>query len=776
MAELWLRDPYLPPFEEDQHILNRTPLAEVFPEWVGSSLRSEMQTLKASLSSQLMADNFWLTTISDWLALVFGGEVDEGECIEEQVDLFIDIMWMRFRHHDSVESRADIMKLLLPARRSLIVKPYISAPAAEFSIVGDLNADDIAGLAPSKQADIYSLVFGSDSDLSDLSEEENASQNNDFIMSAVETEDVVMQPVETGERDDRYISMFEARAEEIAEFFFPAREEHSKPRNCKPLVEGLVSMRKVKDSLFMREDFQASFRGSELYKVLLIVCNPYNPLENSHPDVQQSFRLYNWKVAYGQILDRWDPLSPEVNLPPLIERGHSKFNAEHFLRFFGKRAEIHPWVAYPTACTFLVSEDAFKSNCEHWLIPWLRHAKYETAGWDLTTVYRQICQHPVMTGGADHTRQVKRLLNDVDPCFAAILLETRRYKKTLDTINEEIFTKTRTGTTTANSGSGDQTAASDDPTVADLSSTALPAWYTEKGCAGCSGQPDSDRCVRFIEVEDRSDFMREYEYYSLTVHEGSERLVPKKKGTDDNLGPQKYVSPQELGLREITARPSDHPVWTTCQRDIVRLVYREGNKLYLVGGFRYKAFSEPTLKLLEYNSLLIETRAMRRRAAMQRWDYGLMSGAGTRMPTGGRKGDGYILYSVHRGDTIDDIKAFFRSALDSDILIIAAKSIYQGIEFDFKTLTNDSGLQRLGKYGLTSYYCVNYIAPIHRDLDIEKEGRRYLHPCMQLVKEGCGEHDFNFAYVDWGVYFRTESNAVWCVSSPDIDQSLKANS
>ncbi|KAK7015055.1 hypothetical protein R3P38DRAFT_3572443 [Favolaschia claudopus] len=627
MAELWLRDPYLPPIEEDQHILSLTPLAQVFPEWIGSSLRSEMQTRKASLSSQLMADDFWLTTISDWLALVFGGEVDEGERIEEQVDLFIDIMWMRFCHHDSVESRADIMKLLLPARRSLIVKPYISAPAAEFSIVGDLNADE---LAPSKQTDIYSLVFGSDSDLSDLSEEE--SQNNDVIMSAVETEDVVMQPVETGERDERYISMSEARAKEILEFFFPGTEARTFKTQKLQATRGRLGIdaQSKGQSLYAGRLSSQCFRGSELYKVLLIVCNPYNPLENSHPDVQQSFRLYNWKMAYGQILDRWDPLSSEVNLPPLIEQGRSKFDADHFLRFFGTRVEIHPWVAYPTACTFLVSEDAFRSNCEHWLIPWLKHAKYETAGWDLTTVYHQICQHPVMTGRADHTRQVKRLLKDVDPCFAAILLETRRYKKTLDTINEEIFTKSRTGTSTANSGSGDQTAASDDPTVANLSSTALPAWYTEKGYVFVSS--------KWKTVQTSCG----YEYYSLTFHEGSERLVPKKKGTDDNLGPQKYVSPQELGL----------PV-------IIQFGQLASETSIEVGGFRYKAFSEPTLKLLEYNSLLIETRAMRRRPAMQRWDYGLMSGAGTRMPTGGRKGDGYIPYSVHRGDTVDDIKAFF---------------------------------------------------------------------------------------------------------------------
>ncbi|KAK7035960.1 hypothetical protein R3P38DRAFT_3183767 [Favolaschia claudopus] len=724
MSDMWLRDIYLPPFVEDQELLTLDPLAAAFRDWEIQTTvisRLEGQRRRKKLVDGLKTD-VWFGRINNWLSLVLGGDVPEDSYIEPQIELFIDVMWSRFFYKDSSQCRSEVLKILGPARKTLGVQPYDSTLGCEFSLAGDLNANDIASLTPSRTPDVHALVFGDESDLSDLSGDELANDDDVHmgvpfkVIDANEDMPLARDVERTSKANADHDVSFEEHARIVEAFFFPAVELASEPRNCKTLVDALVKLRKIEE-----------------------LCDPFHPLENSHPDVQQSFRLYDWKSAYGDILDRWSPLDPSVPVPPLIEQGPFEFDADDFLRFFGTHVEIHPWVAYPSTCTFLVSEDSFKANAEHWLLPWLKCVNYRTIGWDLNKVYRSICKHPIMEEGNDN-RRVRRLLKEIDPRFAAILLETRRYRATVKTVNAEVFKKssnTKASPTPAAPNEPDNPDV--DPTVADPSTPNLPSWFTEKGCGGCMERPESERCIRFVPVTDHSDAMAKYVDYALTVYGEHERLQPKERDGSCTLGPQNYVTPQEIGLVEITPRAKDHAV----------------------GGFRYNAFAQPTLDLLNYNARRIKTSALRRRAAMQRWDYGKMSGEGSRMPAGGRKGDGYMPYNVHRGDTIDDIKAFFRSALDNDLLIVAAKTIYQGIESDFKHLTNDAGLHRLGKYGLTSYYCENYIAPVHRDLDIEEEHRRYLHPCMQLVKEGCSEHDFNFAYVDWGVYFRTESNCVW---------------
>ncbi|KAK7001033.1 hypothetical protein R3P38DRAFT_3217804 [Favolaschia claudopus] len=775
MAEIWLRDIYLPPFVEDQDILTLDPLATTFKNWETQLTvlsRSEENRRRRELLDSLKTDS-WLIRINNWLSLVLGGHVPDDARLDAQIELFVDVMWSRFLYKDSSQCRSEVVRLLGPARKALGVRPYNSTLGPEFTLVGDLDAYDIPALTPSEYPNLRALIFGDESDLSDLSEDESDNENDVRMpLAATGSKATVHSNVDSGAGDGRRNvcmnmahgldnrdqempavvdsgssacrdvgshSFFEEHGRRVRAFFFPTTENGSQRRSCKMLVDALVELRNVEEGVFTRAAFRTTFQRSSLYKLLLRVCDPFHPLENSHPDVQQSFRLYNWKSAYGEILDRWSPLHPSVPLPPLIEQGSFSFDADHFLRFFGSHVEIHPWVAYPFSCTFL------------------------TTGWDLKKVYCSICKHPVMEEGND-TRQVRRLLKVIDARFATVLLETRRYKSTLKSVNTEIFEKCNGWSPSSPPAAADRhDGVNADPTVADPSASTLPSWYSETGCRACSDRSESEKCVRFVPVKDHSDSMAKYVDYALTVYGESERLQPKDKGRKHKLGPQKYVDPREIGMQEITPRPKDHPVWSTCNRDIVRLVYTDPdtNKAYLVGGFRYNSFSQSTLELLHYNSHLIKTTALRRRAAMQRWDYGEMSGEGSRMPAGGRKGDGYMPYNIHRGDTVDDIKAFFRSALDNDLLIIAAKSIYQGIESDFKSLTNDASLYRLGKYGLTSYYCENYIAPVHQDLDIEAENRRYLHPCMQLAKEGCSTDDFNFAYVHWGVYFRTESNAVW---------------
>lgn len=208
-----------------------------------------------------------------------------------------------------------------------------------------------------------------------------------------------------------------------------------------------------------------------------------------------------------------------------------------------------------------------------------------------------------------------------------------------------------------------------------------------------------------------------------------------------------------------------------------------------VGGVQFEAFSRRTLGKLIDNHRRVKVRAIRRREAMEAWAYGTITGGGSRQPTGGRQGDGYGPYACHRGDTPDDIKALFRHAVvcseaslpscsvlltqtqDTDILVEAGTSIYKDMQSQISWTTAEASVNRFGRYGLSTFYCHNYISPVHTDSDIGKQDLLSgcslanalggLYPCMQLTKTNCGPQDYNFAYVRWGMVIQTQPNTVW---------------
>jgi hypothetical protein len=94
---------------------------------------------------------------------------------------------------------------------------------------------------------------------------------------------------------------------------------------------------------------------------------------------------------------------------------------------------------------------------------------------------------------------------------------------------------------------------------------------------------------------------------------------------------------------------------------------------------------------------------------------------------------------------------------------------------EINDLTRKSKLNYLGRTGLTNFACTNYISCIHPDTDHgyedvvknlgKKDGKGALRPCATYIKTGCGRHDYNFAYVRWGIVIRTMANTVWYVFS-----------
>jgi hypothetical protein len=110
---------------------------------------------------------------------------------------------------------------------------------------------------------------------------------------------------------------------------------------------------------------------------------------------------------------------------------------------------------------------------------------------------------------------------------------------------------------------------------------------------------------------------------------------------------------------------------------------------------------------------------------------------------------------------------------DADALVEIGNTIAPGMKAEITSLAVKSGVNFLGRTGLSNFTCTNYISCMHDDLDFsledflkrrkKKKGRGALRPCAQLHKSHCGPDDYNFAYVQWGVVVRTMTNTVWYV-------------
>ncbi|KAJ7510391.1 hypothetical protein B0H11DRAFT_2216191 [Mycena galericulata] len=313
-------------------------------------------------------------------------------------------------------------------------------------------------------------------------------------------------------------------------------------------------------------------------------------------------------------------------------------------------------------------------------------------------------------------------------------------------------------------------------------------------CTRCAHLDPEERCIQKKWVTKRD--CAHLKGVSLTCAPPSDRLKPKplpkpragSKAKQPRKRVIKYVHPfNDLHLESIEHRPE---VFRRCGRDIVRFYYRNpenGGAKEFVGGVRFRALSRKVLELLRHNHRLIRVRSVKRRAEMQAWAYGTMTPSGSRQAAGGRRGDAYGPYPDQNGDSADDIRALFRLATDADILVEVGTTIYPALKREVTALTKATELNRLGRHGLTTFNCRNYISAIHEDEDVgiedlpaispagskrkkkkkkqkntsspPKQGGFY--PCLQEDKRNCGPHDYNFAMVQWGLVIHTRPNTVW---------------
>ncbi|KAJ7126411.1 hypothetical protein C8R43DRAFT_958148 [Mycena crocata] len=343
--------------------------------------------------------------------------------------------------------------------------------------------------------------------------------------------------------------------------------------------------------------------------------------------------------------------------------------------------------------------------------------------------------------------------------------------------NRQASLKAKKLKATKNKGTGAQVkskiigkATSSSSSLASSSRQGAGATQIHHKCPRCVGKPMKDQCVQIIYVQEHK--CKDLIGAALTCADSNNRLKPKPPvPTRRKLpAPLRYLHPyKDLHMTEVKHR---RRVYERCGKDIVHFVWRRPHKPdMLVGRVRFEAMSRPTLRELILNHRRVKVRAIQRRAEMQRWAYGKMTGGGNRQPNGGSRGDGYGPYACHNGDTPDDIRALFRGAVDTDVLTEVGSSIYPEMKTQLRGIANNSGANRFGRFTMSTYECDNYISCIHDDHDMGKEdleegkGRSdalggYF-PCAQITKENCGKHDYNFAYVRWGTVIQTQANTVW---------------
>ncbi|KAJ7431307.1 hypothetical protein B0H11DRAFT_2131475 [Mycena galericulata] len=791
----YLLTPRLRSFKEDRELFQQEPFLSVF-----SRYRNARHSRRYNVVDQLfqeirllLSSEFWNSLSTEFVTYCLGTELilSVPGSLDQQLRFLTEILFLRFCHQDSTHGLEMCEKVLLDAQLSWFTDCSERLPAvtvsAQMSLAGDIRRredlqDDSESEAPEASPDLAE-------DEADASEYED-----DEPLASVWSIQQPSSVLESSGSQSADLPDAYRWSKNIEEFFFPSRSRNDERRSPKGVVNGLSEMRKVRRSRYQSQRFLEDLRDSGLLARFFHICLPGNLLETTHPDVEISFRFYNWRMGYGEMLCRWTPPTRLQPLEITAKQPNHPFDPIQFLCFFSTNPRMHPWRSNPMAVYLFLSQSTFIINCRVWLIPCLEALGFEAVNWDLEQVYRDLLRHPAMQNEEDarHLALDARLLT--------VITESALHRRLIKAVNYTVFhpIPLRTVPTspdlvsTSNSSASSTRLAAPRPPLSKVQrknairrennklakaarrlkteTLGTPAQARINSCPGCAHKPEVDWCIRTIPVRENPNASK-YLGYSITCAHPNDRLKPKRSKSEKKSKIYKrtsYISPVELGLRWVEARPANHSVWADCGQDIVRFVHRRKNgQEVMVGGVRFNALSPETLKIMQDNHRLVRIRAIRRRADMQAWAYGSMTATGSRMPMGGLKGDGYAPYACHSGDTVDDIKALFRHAVDTDILVTAAKSIYPKIEHDLLELTEDSELNRFGRFGSVAYYCTNFISCVHSDKDIVKEDHPTLHPCIQLSKKNCGPDDYNFAMVRWGIAIRTEENTVWVFDGTD---------
>ncbi|KAK7024097.1 hypothetical protein R3P38DRAFT_2531662 [Favolaschia claudopus] len=824
--------PQLRCYRDDEEVFTKEPIATVFSECLQARTRGrDIEYLWTRLHETLKQPAYAIL-LGDWLAFCLGADITShipSEALKECQELFLHVLYVRFQYKGQRDGEREARKILDVAQMANFhqhVEHLGSSIPADYSWEEELDSGRGA-MRADVGPDDYDSEWEDVDMRSDSGEDERGNSDSEYrpeegvsdLPAFVEEHPPpsVLPPhpkLSSGAHVTLMsLSWITTAVQHIDQFFFAASGEV----DSRAVVDDLVRMRAVPSST------------SGLFSAMRRVAEPGNLLETTHPEVEQSFRFHDWKLAYAELICNWiPPMISEEQYTKTLPRPdpHYRFtigDAADLLHFICDHPEMQPWSFNPMA---------------------------RIDGWDTTKVYQMIMQLPVFAGDEHALADFANLSSDMR--LYTIVSETGVHRRFFRKLSQELYRPSPLHTdddlldydsdSAVSVGSdSDDTLSDSDDTLSDFdaAATSHARWakppagkqsrsqrrksrshskaaaaaaatraqhrvqaqhagkrmklevlgssvpcistslagtareVSSSGCRHCSHLAPRKHCVRELYVKRQK--WKHLLGHVITCAQPGDRLDPKpppppKDGSKPKRLPKvKYFHPDDLKWKTVKYRKD---VFERCGKDITRLVERQSDgSTKIVGGIRYNPFSKQTLVRLVKNHRLVKVCTVRRRGVLHRWLYGSMTPLGTRQPTGGRKGDNFVAYACHRGDTPADIQALERSSTFTDALVEVGETICPGLRAEINELTQTAGLPYLGRTGLTHYTCTNYISPIHVDADHglsdvnerrnKKDGLGALRPVAQLVKTGCGKNDFNFAYAQWGVVVRTRRNSVW---------------
>ncbi|KAJ7745858.1 hypothetical protein DFH07DRAFT_963211 [Mycena maculata] len=741
--------------------------ATVFEEHAAATrTRRNAQELRQKLADVLSKPR-WVQFQNDWLDFTLGGEIVgliPGDMVERCQQLFIDVLWTQYSTTGSQDGEAQALDLLLEVQMKTLkdFRPFgfyfYAQPPADFCWLEDIqqrttyDGDSDAGEGNSDWEDVESNL-DEEFDSLDLDPDYEVDEAGAEILEQVEVAgfiqvpsrpNVAALPTRLVDKNLKSNELPYVWASHVEDFFFPV-DKTDESRDKSDVVEDLVAMCKLGAKEYRSPEFQ------EAIKICLTSCTEFV--------VGATFwrqAIRTCKTAFGGTIGR--PVTQKLS-----------------------------------------------TNCDMWLVPCLRELNYpKIDGWNSGIVYRRIMELDLMANPATH----ETFLKSIDPPLAVILWETSAHRTTVEKVKSQLLRPHIPRPSDSETDAGFGTDDEDDPKSSRHPRSPSPPPLTANqkrarnrrkntkpgpstqepdpgeapkdepdgehhhNCPHCAGLPMDQQCIRLVPVQPRN--CKNLVGAALTCADVHDHVKPKpppkrRKGSPrpkKGCAPIRYLHPfEDLDMMFIQHRPE---VYRRCGKDIVQFVWmQDGKDDENVGGVRYRVFGKRIHQQLIANHRRVKVWAIRRREDMEAWAYGTMTGEGTRMPKGGRRGDGYGPYASHKGDTPDDIKALFRQAVDTDLLVEAGDTICPGLKSELAWMTSEACVGRLGKHRLSTFECDNYISCVHWDEDIGKADLAEGHSranriggLYQLEKKNCKLYEYNFAYVRWGVVIETRPNTV----------------
>ncbi|KAK6981406.1 hypothetical protein R3P38DRAFT_3234171 [Favolaschia claudopus] len=198
---------------------------------------------------------------------------------------------------------------------------------------------------------------------------------------------------------------------------------------------GLIAVEKLTDDARNEPEAQKLFLES--------VARPGTLLETNHPNIERSFRLYNWRTVYAELICDW--VKPTISMEEYLKSlptpdPHYKFtssDAEDLIMFIGVERRIQPWTSNPMGAYLFFSQDCFEHNCETWLVPSLRTLGYE-ARYQLTELAAYM-EEPSAAEPKDSFPLLEYTRIEIDPRFLTVIRETAKHRAAIDSVWAELY-------------------------------------------------------------------------------------------------------------------------------------------------------------------------------------------------------------------------------------------------------------------------------------------------------------------------------------------------